>query len=289
MLSSVGLATLVYGFTEASKRKADGSGTVGWGDPTVVTLLAIAVVLLVSFVIVESRVKNPLLPMRIVLNRNRGGSYIVFLMIGAGLFSMFLFMTLYLQNILGYTPLRAGFAFLPFSIGIIIGAGIVSQLLPRLGPRPLMLVGITMAIVGMLLLLRTTPDSSYATTVLPAITVMSLGMAAVFIPASSTALVGVGKHDAGVASALLNTSQQVGGSLGLALLSTFAISATASKLTRLANGGTPTQDMLATAQVAGYHVAYLGGAVLMFVGLAAAATLISAKKDDLPAESAVAV
>ena len=289
VLSSLGLATLVYGFTEASKQNADASGTVGWGDPTVVTLLAIAVVLLVSFVIVETRVKNPLLPMRIVLNRNRGGSYIVFLMIGAGLFSMFLFMTLYLQNILGYTPLKAGFAFLPFSIGIIVGAGIVSQLLPRLGPRPLMLFGISMAIAGMLLLLRTTPDSSYATTVLPAITVMSLGMAAVFIPASSTALVGVGKHDAGVASALLNTSQQVGGSLGLALLSTFAISATASKLTSLAGTGEPTQSMLATAQVAGYHVAYLGGAVLMFVGLVAAATLISAKKDDLPSEGAVAV
>ncbi|WP_051275142.1 MFS transporter [Cellulomonas sp. URHD0024] len=289
ILSSVGLATLVYGFTEASKPKADGSGTVGWTDPTVVTLLTIAVVALVAFVIVETRVKNPLLPMRIVLDRNRGGSYIVFLMIGAGLFSMFLFMTLYFQNILGYTPLRAGFAFLPFSIGIIVGAGVVSQLLPRVGPRPLMLIGISMAIAGMLLLLRTTPDSSYVTTVLPAITIMSLGMAAVFIPASSTALVGVGKHDAGVASALLNTSQQVGGSLGLALLSTFAISATASKLTELAGGAEATQAMVETARVAGYHVAYLGGAVLMFVGLAAAATLISAKKDDLPADSAVAV
>jgi EmrB/QacA subfamily drug resistance transporter len=288
VLSSLGLATLVYGFTEASKQQADGTGTVGWGDPTVVTLLAVAVVLLVAFVIVETRVKNPLLPMRIVLDRNRGGSYLIFLMIGAGLFSMFLFMTLYLQNILGYTPLRAGFAFLPFSIGIILGAGVVAQILPRVGPRPLMLVGITLAITGMLLLLRTTPDSSYATTVLPAITVMSLGMAAVFIPASSTALVGVGKHDAGVASALLNTSQQVGGSLGLALLSTFAISATASKLTDLAGGGEPTQAMVATAQVAGYHVAYLGGAVLMFVGLVAALTLISAKKDDLPSEAAVA-
>ena len=288
VLSSLGLATLVYGFTEASKQQADGTGTVGWGDPVVVTLLAVATVLLVAFVIVETRVKNPLLPMRIVLDRNRGGAYIVFLMTGAGLFSMFLFMTLYLQNILGYTPLRAGFAFLPFSIGIILGAGVVSQILPRVGPRPLMLIGITMAIAGMLLLLRTTPDSSYVTTVLPAITIMSLGMAAVFIPASSTALVGVGKHDAGVASALLNTSQQVGGSLGLALLSTFAISATASKLTDLAGGGDPTQGMLATAQVAGYHVAYLGGAALMFVALVAAAALISAKKDDLPTEAAVA-
>ena len=288
VLSSLGLATLVYGFTEASKQQADGTGTVGWGDPVVVTLLAVATVLLVAFVIVETRVKNPLLPMRIVLDRNRGGAYIVFLMTGAGLFSMFLFMTLYLQNILGYTPLRAGFAFLPFSIGIILGAGVVSQILPRVGPRPLMLVGITMAIAGMLLLLRTTPDSSYVTTVLPAITIMSLGMAAVFIPASSTALVGVGKHDAGVASALLNTSQQVGGSLGLALLSTFAISATASKLTDLTGGGDPTQGMLATAQVAGYHVAYLGGAALMFVALVAAAALISAKKDDLPTEAAVA-
>ncbi len=234
--------------------------------------------------------KNPLLPMRVALDRNRGGSYLVFFLVGAGLFSMFLFMTLYFQNVLGYEPLKAGFAFLPFSAGIILMAGVVAQLLPRVGPKPLMLVGLALATTGMLLLLTTTPESSYATSVLPGIVIMSLGMAAVFIPASSTALVGVGKHDAGVASALLTTSQQVGGSLGLALLSTFSISATATRLSDLAAGGADPSAAatLATAQVAGFHVAYLGGAIMLALGFVAALTLITAKKDDLPAEAAVA-
>jgi EmrB/QacA subfamily drug resistance transporter len=293
ILASLGLATLVYGFTEAAKQEVGADGTlaaVGWTDPTVLGFLGFAVLCLVAFVVVETRVKNPLLPMRVALDRNRGGSYLVFFLVGAGLFSMFLFMTLYFQNVLGYTPLKAGFAFLPFSLGIIAMAGVVAQLLPRVGPKPLMLVGLALATTGMLLLLRTTPESSYATTVLPGIVVMSLGMAAVFIPASSTALVGVGKHDAGVASALLTTSQQVGGSLGLALLSTFSLSATATKLSDLTAGGADAaaQTTLATAQVAGFHVAYLGGAILLARGFLAALTLITAKKDDLPAESAVA-
>jgi EmrB/QacA subfamily drug resistance transporter len=293
ILASVGLATLVYGFTEAAKQEVGADGTmaaVGWTDPTVLGFLGFAVLCLVAFVVVETRVKNPLLPMRVALDRNRGGSYLVFFLVGAGLFSMFLFMTLYFQNVLGYTPLKAGFAFLPFSIGIIAMAGVVAQLLPRVGPKPLMLVGLALATTGMLLLLRTTPESSYATSVLPGIVVMSLGMAAVFIPASSTALVGVGKHDAGVASALLTTSQQVGGSLGLALLSTFSISATTSKLSDLVAGGADAsaQATLATAQVAGFHVAYLGGAIMLALGFVAALTLITAKKDDLPADAAVA-
>jgi EmrB/QacA subfamily drug resistance transporter len=293
ILASVGLATLVYGFTEAAKQEVGADGTmaaVGWTDPTVLGFLGFAVLCLVAFVVVETRVSNPLLPLRVALDRNRGGSYLVFLLVGAGLFSMFLFMTLYFQNVLDYTPLKAGFAFLPFSAGIILMAGVVAQLLPRVGPKPLMLVGLALATTGMLLLLRTTPESSYATTVLPGIVIMSLGMAAVFIPASSTALVGVGKHDAGVASALLTTSQQVGGSLGLALLSTFSISATADKLSDLAAGGADAaaRSTLATAQVAGFHVAYLGGAILLAMGFVAALTLITAKKDDLPAEAAVA-
>ena len=230
--------------------------------------------------------------MRVVLDRNRGGSYLVFFLVGAGLFSMFLFMTLYFQNVLGYTPLKAGFAFLPFSIGIIAMAGVVAQLLPRVGPKPLMLVGLALATTGMLLLLRTTPDVVLRRRrVLPGIVVMSLGMAAVFIPASSTALVGVGKHDAGVASALLNTSQQVGGSLGLALLSTFSLTRDgeqARRPHRRRGRRRRRATTLATAQVAGFHVAYLGGAILLALGFVAALTLITAKKDDLPAEAAVA-
>jgi len=293
ILASSGLVALVYAFTEAAKQTTGEDGlpqAVGWTDPLVVGLLAFAAVALVSFVVLEQRVKNPLLPLRIALDRNRGGSYLVFFLVGAGLFSMFLFMTLYFQYVLGYEPLKAGFAFLPFSIGIILMAGVVAQLLPRVGPKPLMLVGLALATAGLLLLLRTTPTSSYVTSVLPGLIVMSVGMSMVFIPASSTALVGVGGHDAGIASALLNTSQQVGGSLGLALLNTFAITATTNKMSDLAAAGQDVTQpgVVAQAQVAGYHVAFLGGAVLLALGFVVVLGLISAKRSDLPAEAAVA-
>jgi hypothetical protein len=141
----------------------------------------------------------------------------------------------------------------------------------------------------MLLLIRTTPDSSYVGAVLPAVVVMSIGMAMVFIPASSTALVGVQSHDAGVASALLNTSQQVGGSLGLALLSTLSIGATSSKLTSLVKAGGDAKDIAVqnAARVYGFHVGYFWGAVLLALGLLAAVLLVNAKRDALPAEGAV--
>ncbi|AEI10726.1 MFS transporter [Cellulomonas gilvus] len=293
LLSSVGLVVLVYAFTEAAKQTTNAAGlpqAVGWTDPLVVTLLAVAAALLVGFVLLERRVANPLLPLRIVLDRNRGGSYLIFLLVGAGLFSMFLFMTFYFQYVLGYEPMKAGFAFLPFSVSLILVAGLVAQLLPRVGPKPLLVVGLTAGIVGMLLLTRTQPDSNYWTTVLPALVVLSVGMSMVFIPASSTALVGVGGHDAGIASAVLNTSQQVGGSLGLALLNTFALTATTDKFAELIASG---QDAgspaaIATANVAGYHVAYFAGAGLLALGLVAAVTLIQARRSDLPTEGAVA-
>ena len=145
-------------------------------------------VLLVAFVVWERRARNPMLPLRVVLDRNRGGSFLVFLFVGAGLFAMFLFLTYYFQVNLGYTPLKAGFAFLPFSLGIIITAGFVSQLLPRLGPRALILPGLVMAIVGMLLLTQIDQDSSLLVLVFPAMVVMSVGLAGVFIPAASTSL-----------------------------------------------------------------------------------------------------
>jgi predicted MFS family arabinose efflux permease len=208
------------------------------------------------------------------------------LLVGAGLFGMFLFMTFYFQGVLGYSPIRAGFAFLPFSVGIILMAGLVARWLPQLGPRPLLLVGLTLAVVGMLLLTRTTETSPYWTTVFPALVVMSVGLSMVFIPAASTALIGVQGHDAGVASALLNTSQQVGGSLGLALLNTFALTATANKLTDLIHGGADAQDPATgiTAQLAGFHVAYVGGAIILALGIFVTWLLIRAGKADIPAQ-----
>ena len=293
ILVTLGLVSLVYGFTEAAKPKGGGSGTavVGWTATSTLSYLVLAVVLLVSFVVWESRTPNPLLPLRIALDRNRGGSYLTFLFMGAGLFAMFLFLTYYFQLTLGYSPLRSGFAFLPFSAGIIVSAGVVSQLLPRVGPRPLMIPGLVLAITGMLLLTRIQADSSYVTAVLPSLIIMSVGLAGVFIPASSTALFGVGHHDAGVASALLNTSQQVGGSLGLALLNTLYASAVTTfvvdhglKAVKTKFGPQPPTPAL----VHGYHVAFAAGAGLLSVALLSALFLINAKKDQLPTEGAVA-
>lgn len=291
VLVSLGLVSLVYGFTEAAKQKDPGRSmeVLGWTDPKTVTFLAVAVVLLVAFVLWERRTAHPLLPLRVALDRNRGGSYLVFLFIGAGLFAMFLFLTFYFQATLGYSPLRSGFAFLPFSIGIIAGAGVISQLLPRFGPKPIMVPGLVSATIGMLLLTQITAETSYWTHVLPSLVLMSVGMAAVFIPASSTALVGVGTHDAGVASALLNTSQQVGGSLGTALLNTLYAGAVTSFLADKMGSSADPQQVAADALVHGYHVAFFWGAMLLLAAMITATLLINAKKDDIPAEGAAAV
>ncbi|MGY1743102.1 MULTISPECIES: MFS transporter [unclassified Blastococcus] len=285
LLSGLGLVSLVYGFTKAAEEGA------GWGDPVTVTLLVVAAVLLVAFVVWESRTANPLLPLRVVLDRTRGGSYLLFLLVGAGLFAMFLFLTLYFQRTLGYTPLEAGWAFLPFSGGIIVGAGVVSQLLPRVGPRPLMIVGLTLATVGMLWLTRIGVESAYVTDVLPAELLMSLGLAATFVPTASTALIGVEQRDAGIASAVLNTAQQVGGSLGLAILTTvYASSVTGWFEDNAARLADPAFAATAEAQasVNAYQGAFFTAAGLFAVALVLAVVLIRAKKEDLPTEAAIA-
>ncbi|MEO5711681.1 MAG: MFS transporter [Nocardioidaceae bacterium] len=288
LLATAGLFSLVFGFTEAARAKnpEDRTSTAvqGWGDPSTLTWLIAAVVLLVAFVWWETRSKNPMLPLRIVLDRNRGGSYLVFLFVGAGLFAMFLFLTYYFQVNLGWSPLKSGFAVLPFSAGIIVTAGIVAQLLPRLGPKPIMMVGLAMAVVGMLILTTIGQDTAYWNHVLPAELLMSVGLAGVFIPASSTALFGVGSHDAGVASAVLNTSQQIGGSLGTALLNTLFASAVTGYLADNLRSPDDAARLTPLAFIHGYHVAFFWGAVLLACGWVVATLVVNARKDDLPAE-----
>jgi EmrB/QacA subfamily drug resistance transporter len=220
IVATAGLATLVYGFTEASIH--------GWTAPLTLTLLAVAAVLLVGFIGWERRAKNPMLPLRIILDRNRGASYLAFFLSTLAMFAIFLFLTYYFQGVLGYSALKAGVAFLPFPLGIITSATIASRTLPKFGPRRLATGGFTLAAVGMLWLTQLPADSAYLTHVVPAMLAISLGMGHVFVPLSSTALLGVPNHDAGAASALVNTMQQVGGSLGVAFLNTIATSATAS-------------------------------------------------------------
>jgi EmrB/QacA subfamily drug resistance transporter len=250
--ASAGLFALVYGFNEAASK--------GWSSAITLSFLGVAAILLIAFVLIESKVANPLMPMRVITERNRGGSYLGSLVVGAGLFSMFLFLGLYLQTVLGYTPLRSGFAFLPFTAGIIVFAGVASQLLPKVGPKPLMVPGLVAAAVGLLLLTRITPETSYVTHVLPSLLIMSSGMALVFIPLSTTSLHGVGNRDAGVASALLNTSQQVGGSLGTALLNTVAATAATTYMTS-------NPDKAQTFGIThGFTVAFTVSSALLLVG-----------------------
>jgi len=283
LLATFGLLSLVYGFTRVSEAEN------GWADPLAITCIVLSVVLLGTFVLVQQRVKNPLLPMRIPANPVRGGSYLTFLLVGAGLFAMFLFLSYYMQGVLGYSALKAGLHFLPFSLGIILTAGIVARILPRTGPRPLMLGGLAMASAGMMLLLRIQPQDQYWTHVFPSLVMMSIGMAFVFIPASSTALLGVNPRDAGVASALLNTAQQVGGSVGLALLSTLSLSAQTSSIEKIGLGeytdaaGNVFQAPQPESLVAGFHAGFMWGAVLLILGLLATAVFVRIKRDDFHA------
>ena len=270
LTATLGLLSLVYGFTKAAQD--------GWATTSTLYFFGIAIILLVAFFLIQKNVKNPLLPLRIITERNRGGSYLGSMMVGAGLFSMFLFLGLYLQVILGYSPLRTGFAFLPFSIGIILFAGVASQLLPRVGPKPLIIWGLIQSTVGLYLLTFITPETAYITHVLPSLLIMSTGMALVFIPISTTALHGIGGRDSGVASAALNTSQQVGGSLGTALLNTIAATSAANYLINNPGLGDKAQVFALTH---GYTASFKAGAAMLIVAAIVMMVFIKVGKESL--------
>jgi MFS family permease len=261
-----GLFLLVFGFTTA--------GTHGWGAPLTVALLTGAAVLVTAFVAIELRSPHPLLPLRVVADRNRGGSYLASLLVGSAMLGTFLFLTYFFQGTLHYSALKTGFAFLPFSGGIVIGAGLASRLLPRIGPRRLMIAGLTLAAGGLVWFTRLGVDSSYLGYVLPAEVMVSLGMGMTFVPMSSTALVGVDPKDAGVASALVNTTQQVGGSLGTALLNTVAATAATTYLASHVHGARVAQ----TAAVHGYTTAFTVSAVLLAAAAVVAGLLVRASR-----------
>jgi EmrB/QacA subfamily drug resistance transporter len=267
ILATGGLVTLVYGFTKAAED--------GWSAGITLTFFAVAAALLVSFVVFEAYSRNPLLPLRVVLHRNRGGSFLVSVLLGAGLMGMFLFMTYYFQGTLHYSPLRSGVAYLPFSGALIVTAAVASGLLPRVGPRVMMTVGGVLATGAMTWLTRLRIDSSYATFILPALVVMAVGMALVFVPLGNTALTGVSNHDAGVASAMVNTTQQVGASLGVALLNTVFTTAVASYIDAHGPATAP------FGVVHGYNVAFTVSAVLL--GLATVFVVALIRNDRRPA------
>jgi hypothetical protein len=248
-----GLVAVVYGLSEAD--------TAGWGAPATLALLAAGVVLLAAFVLVERRVQHPLLPLPIVLNRFRGGAYLAIGLSAIGSFGIFLFLTYYLQLTLAYSPVKSGLAFLPMVVAIVASSTTSSgALMPRIGPRPLVPAGLLVAAGGLAILaaqlgLRT----SYLDWILPALLLVGAGLGLVFGCALNTATYGTGAADAGVASALVNTNQQVGGSIGTALLNTIAASALTSYV--LTHGHGPLA--LAGAAVHSYVVGFWVSAAIL--------------------------
>jgi EmrB/QacA subfamily drug resistance transporter len=255
-----GLIALVYGIVRSSSS--------GWGSAEVLGFLGLAAVLLGAFLFIERRSAEPLVRLSIFSVRTVRGANVAMFVVAAGLFAQFFFNTLYVQRVLGYSPLEAGVAFLPFTAGIIIGAGLSQALLPKVGARELPVIGLALATLGMLLFLRLTPDGAYLTDLLPGIILASIGMGLTFVPVTLIATSGIPDGDAGLASGLFNTSQQIGGALGLAVLSTIATSKTTGVLDRL--GHRPSSGETANALVDGFHLAWLGSAVL----LAAAGVLL---------------
>jgi len=281
--ATLGLVSLVYGITQA--------GEQGWSSPQTLGFMGAGLLLLAIFALIETRSSHPLLPLRILANRNRGGAYLASFFVGVGLFAMFLFLTYFFQGVLGYSALTSGFLFLPFSAGVIVSAGLASQLLPRFGPRWVTATGFLMAIVGMLLLTRMTSTSSYVTEILPSLIIISLGMGLIFVPLSAVSLFAVGNHDAGVASAVLNTSQQIGGSIGIAFLNTIAASATAAFIAANAAAGmiagpdgqpVPSPDAL----VAGFTRGFLWAAAILAVAGIIWTALVVMTKQDMAANDA---
>ncbi len=277
VLATAALLSLVYGFTRA--------GPDGWSSPVTLSLIGAGALLLVGFLLLERVTANPLLPLRVIKDRNRGGSYIAALLAGIAMFATFLFLTFFFQQTEGYSAVRAGFAFLPFSVGIISGATVSSRLLPRTGPRALMTAGFALAAVGLVIFTFIHPHSPYFGHVMPAELMVSFGMGAAFVPMSSTALIGVDPADAGVASALVNTMQQTGGTLGVALLNTIAASATAGYLSAHAGGA----EVAASAAVHGYTTAFTVSAVLLGAAALVCLLMLRATRHDLAPEMELAV
>jgi predicted MFS family arabinose efflux permease len=244
--------SLVYAIVKAE--------TKGWTSSTTIVFFAVALALIGAFVLRELRALQPLVRLSIFRTRSLLTANLTMFLVFSGMFAMFFFNTLYIQRVLGYHPLKAGVAFLPFTAGIMISAGIASGFAPRIGVRPVAAAGMILTAIGMLFFARMPVHGSYATDVLPGMILASLGMGAVFMPLTLIATTGLEDEDQGLASGLFNTSQQIGGALGLAILSTIAASQT--------HGGSPAQ------LVHGFHYAFVGGAVIVMLGLAVMVALL---------------
>ncbi|MFF4855857.1 MFS transporter [Streptomyces rubiginosohelvolus] len=256
VLVTLGLFGLVYGFSNAESR--------GWGSPASWGLLVGGLALLALFAYWQSTTARPLLPLRILLDRDRGASQIAILVATGGMYAVALFLAYYMQQTLGYTPVEAGLAFLPIPVALVVASGLaVGVLMPRVGPKIVIPLGMALLAVGMVWFTRLELDSTYIGGLLPPLLVLGLGLGLVYAPAIDLATYRVQEEDSGVASAAVNTTQQIGGSLGIAVLNTLAATAASSCL----SGRQATPEVLAEAALHGYSTAYWWAAGLAAVGL----------------------
>jgi len=266
---TAGLIALVYGIVKAEEKGWLSAHTLGFG--------ALALVLLTAFVLIERRSAEPLVRLGIFLQRTIRSANLVMLLVASGLFAMFYFNSLYLQRVLEYSPIEAGLAFVPFTLGIVIGAGLSQFLVRAIGLRSVGIAGMVLGTIGMLLFLRLDLGGDYLTDLLPGIMLISIGMGMTFVPVTLIATSGISPGDAGLASGLLNTSQQIGGALGLAILSTLATAETTGALDGL--GREPTAAENASALVDGFHIAYIAGAAFLAAGAILLALML--KRSDV--------
>ncbi|MGH3508917.1 MAG: MFS transporter [Nocardioidaceae bacterium] len=296
---TLGLVGIVYGFTHAGDQR------YGWGDVWTIVSLAAGVLLLATFIIIERHVKHPLMPFRILANRTRATSFAVMMLVPAAMFAMFYFLSLFVQNVLGWSPLKTGFAFLPFSLGIVVAATISSKLVAKVDPRWLAVVGTAMAGVALFGFSRMPYDQAvgqlgvnahYLTNLLPFIILMSLGIGLTFVPLTLTAVHAVGQRDSGIGSGVLNAMQQVGAALGVAVLSTVAVHFTQVKAAALgaaaaaqSGGAAPDPGRLHALQAQigkvafteGATHAFLTGAAMIWLGTLIALLFLNVKHEEL--------
>ena len=262
--ATAGMSTLVYGLTKAS--------TDGWGSTTTIATLAIAAALLIAFIIIERVSSHPLLPFHILGDRNRSGSYLIMLFLAAALFATFFFLTQYLQLVQGWSPVKTGVGFLPMPVTIMfMSIVVVRRLVPKIGIRPFLTVGPILAIAAMVAFTRLDAGSGYPA-FLGSVLLLGIGMGCSFVPLTMTAVNGVAPYETGIASALLNTGQQIGGAIGLATLGTIANHANTGRLHDLAQSGKPSPADVVSAFIHGQQAAFDGAVVV--AGLALLASLV---------------
>jgi EmrB/QacA subfamily drug resistance transporter len=273
---TAGLVVLVYALVDAH--------SAGWGSSQTIGLLVLSVVLLTSFVAIELRTRFPIMPLGIFRNRNVASANVVALLVGASLFSMFFFISLYLQQVLHYSALKAGLSYLPLALSIIFSAGAASQLVTRLGPKPVLVGGLVLVTIGLLLFTQVSTHGTYLGDVLAPSVVVALGLGFSFVPLTIIAVAGVTHHEAGMASGLINTAQQVGGALGLAILSSVAAARTSSVL----GPGKPPAGALPNALTEGFQTAFAVGAGFAAVGVVLALVVVPHVRGAQLQEAAVA-